>query len=665
MNFSATLEMDSDIGNPQTIKRNDLPNIILDPPITDRKKEVEVQSSLTEESLNDDNLPSLTAKDIQIQNDVLKKVADEFRLFAVESSIKMEHVERILKIFKPVCPILPLTYATFVNISKLKPYQIKTIEKKAKFVYFGIRRQLKNKINVNLHPENTEFKLQINVDGLPIFQSSGREFWPILGHINFSPSIYKPFVIALYFGRGKPPCLEQFLGEFIDEFNDIQENGFEVDGKKFRLSAWNFVCDIPARVYIKNIKGHTGYYSCERCNSRGFSLNHCTIFPFLHEERRTDMSFRLQIHPQHHKGESPLCRLRNIDLVKDFVMDNMHLVYLGLMKKLLCSYWSKSKYKTKLKAKDLDRLGERINNLNLQIPVEFQRTAMSWEDLQHWKATHFRFMVLYAGPFVLKNVLPSQLYRHFMLLHAAQRILNSQKLHLKECDLAQFYLERFCLAAQHIYGFTSQGMNMHVLGAHLVDDVRRFECTLDEMSAFKMENALGEIKRHLNSGFKPVEQHCRSVLEHELLDIGKPKMMPKPFEVLSFKQTKDDICIINKLKYSQFKLTAKSPNNVVLLKNGTIISIDNIFTTSNDFEDLEKIKVSGNIVDLDGPAYEYPTNSALFDIYRVKKTSDIQCTFLLEEIKKKMFFLNVVDSVSENENSSDLYVIPLLHSDRS
>ena len=29
------------------------------------------------------------------------------------------------------------------------------------------------------------------------------------------------------------------------------------------------VCDAPARQFIKCIKGHSGYYSCERCETKG------------------------------------------------------------------------------------------------------------------------------------------------------------------------------------------------------------------------------------------------------------------------------------------------------------------------------------------------------------------------------------------------------------
>ncbi|KAJ7996429.1 hypothetical protein DPEC_G00236980, partial [Dallia pectoralis] len=50
-------------------------------------------------------------------------------------------------------------------------------------------------------------KLQINVDGLPLFRSSSTQFWPILGFVQNLPN-HKPFVIALFAGNGKPELYE-------------------------------------------------------------------------------------------------------------------------------------------------------------------------------------------------------------------------------------------------------------------------------------------------------------------------------------------------------------------------------------------------------------------------------------------------------------------------
>lgn len=590
-----------------------------------------------------------------------KKCADDFRQFVVKNKMQINLVQGILNIFQPVCPNLPLSYSTFVDVKELEPFKVRDFDEKSKFAYLGIRRQLKSIINPDLHPDQTEFDVRINCDGLPLFRGSKNEFWPILGHILFDPPIYKPFVIAIYYGKGKPKDINSYLAEFIDEFNCMKNKGIYMGDKNFKFKSVIFVCDIPARVYLKQIKGHTGFSSCERCTIPGFSLKHRTIFPFLFYEKRTDTSFRSQKDPQHHKGVTPLCKLQGVDLVLDFVLDVMHLVYLGVMKKLLTHYWQPG-CPTKLSKDNFDRFSAIMMNLSAQIPKEFQRATRSLEDLSLWKATEFRLFLLYVGPFVMKGILPDQLYRHFMLLHVSLRILNSKKLFLQEANLAQFYLERFFLTAQHIYGFSCLGMNMHLLSS-LADEVRRFRRPLEELSAFAFENLLGGIKRRLRSGFKPLEQVCRGILEEELIDRVHAKF-PKNFEILSFQRYKDDFFAVKELKFRQFVITPKPPNNVVLLKDGTYVVIENIFTTSENFEHLENIKVRGKMLEIDGPAFMYPANSSLLDIYRVKMT-EIHQEFTFAEIDSKVILLNIFEKASEKQDYKNLYVVPFLHNGES
>lgn len=58
--------------------------------------------------------------------------------------------------------------------------------------------------------------LQINIDGLPIYESNNLNFWPVLGHfVNFE---YDPFVIGLYCGDKKPESSSDFLTMLIKDW---------------------------------------------------------------------------------------------------------------------------------------------------------------------------------------------------------------------------------------------------------------------------------------------------------------------------------------------------------------------------------------------------------------------------------------------------------------
>ncbi len=62
---------------------------------------------------------------------------------------------------------------------------------------------------------------------------------------------------------------------------------------------------------------------------------HCLTFPELDDVfLRTDATFRNQVHKNHHKGRSPLLHLK-INLISSFPLDYMHLVFLGVFKRLL------------------------------------------------------------------------------------------------------------------------------------------------------------------------------------------------------------------------------------------------------------------------------------------------------------------------------------------
>ena len=70
------------------------------------------------------------------------------------------------------------------------------------------------------------------------------------------------------------------------------------------------------------------------------------------------------------------------------------------------------------------------------VPREFARKPRSVSEILRWKATEFRFFLLYAGPVVLLDILPQALLSHFMLLFVAIRILACSKLAAEHCDYA-------------------------------------------------------------------------------------------------------------------------------------------------------------------------------------------------------------------------------------
>ena len=97
-------------------------------------------------------------------------------------------------------------------------------------------------------------EIDTNIDGVPLFKSSGGQFWPILVRLA-SPFVSDPFPVGIFYGDSQPSSLD-FLDEFVSEYKVLQQNGIIVNNTRLDFGIRAFVCDAPARAFIKNIKGH-------------------------------------------------------------------------------------------------------------------------------------------------------------------------------------------------------------------------------------------------------------------------------------------------------------------------------------------------------------------------------------------------------------------------
>ena len=140
-------------------------------------------------------------------------------------------------------------------------------------------------------------------------------------------------MIGLYAGPSKPANFNDLLRPFVLEMIDLINNGFDYQGLIIKISLIMFVCDAPARALIKATKSHTGYCACERCTVDGDFVGDHVVFLEINCSERTNESFRNRVHAEHHKGDSILELLPNLDMIKCFPLDSMHLVFLGVIKK--------------------------------------------------------------------------------------------------------------------------------------------------------------------------------------------------------------------------------------------------------------------------------------------------------------------------------------------
>lgn len=127
-------------------------------------------------------------------------------------------------------------------------------------------------------------------------------------------------------------------------------------------------------------------------------------------------------------------------MVKDVVLDYMHVVCLSCMRKLI-QFWVKRDSRSHLITKAcLLQISRKLCNLRKNVPLEFARLPRILSELPRWKATELRQFLLSTGPVVLKGELPLPLYNHFLCLHNAIKLLSSEPSHFeREVVLTQSY----------------------------------------------------------------------------------------------------------------------------------------------------------------------------------------------------------------------------------
>ena len=185
------------------------------------------------------------------------------------------------------------------------------------------------------------------------------------------------------------------------------------------------------------------------------------------------------------------------------------------------------------------------------MPSEFARRPRSLDELERWKATEFRQFLLYTGPVVLRNVVSKDLYQHFLCLSIAISILLDSD-HDKQnsyLEFAQELLHYFVENAKRVYGETFTVYNVHNL-KHLPEDVRHFNCSLNEISCFPFENYMQQLKKCVRNGQNPTIQVAKRL--GEIQDSGKSQPVSSNYSKVGIvaDSLKDSCFLLESNKYA-------------------------------------------------------------------------------------------------------------------
>jgi hypothetical protein len=269
-------------------------------------------------------------------------------------------------------------------------------------------------------------------------------------------------------------------------------------------------------------------------------------------------------------------------------------------------------------------LSDIILNFKRYITSDFARKPRTLFEVDRFKATEFRQLLLYTGVVALKDILSDDQYHNFLHLSCAIRILITPDVCIALNECAQNMLYDFVVSFGEIYGKEFITYNVHNL-IHLPSDVKNFGC-LDNFSAFPAESHMFQIKQKIciQSG-KPLQQLIKRLSEQDA-------KLNKTNNSGNLNMKKDYI----EIKCKTFTLSNKQPNNVCLLKNGKFLRITNILKKDG------LIYVTGQYLKLLSSFFKQPIDSINLGIYlcSLEDSSDsLTSSFAINHIFCKVMVL--------------------------
>jgi hypothetical protein len=283
-------------------------------------------------------------------------------------------------------------------------------------------------------------------------------------------------------------------------------------------------------------------------------------------------------------------------------------------------------------------------SMSLFISKEFARKPRGLEDVDRFKATELRQLLLYTGPVIFLKMLSRDKYIHFFSLSVTIRILCSKEYCVQLLDYTQSLLLYFVKNYGTLYGHQHISYNVHNL-VHLCYYVKLWG-PLDEFSAFKYENCMQKIKSKIRSSSRPLQQLINRCVEEDNLNttnVEKIYPIPKFSNITNANGGK----IIKSIQCKGFCLSRKAADNCCSLLDGTTISLTKIYSKSNQIYVIGKKYL--NVKSF----FHCPCDSLNIGIKQINELQYELITVPLSDIKSKCVKLPLYDE--------EAVVLPLLH----
>lgn len=570
--------------------------------------------------------------------DLCLEVKQRLAEWAVNFNIPQNAMNGLLPIFKSIPGLseMPKDVRTILKTGTTQHAQNLKIVSPGFYHHFGLGSAIDQHFRYTAISDTDVIKVVIGIDGLPLSKSSCSQFWPILGYIR--PLNNLVFPIGIYWGHEKPEDSNEFLRDFVNEVNTLMHFGIIINGITRQVEIDGFSLDAPAKSFVLKTKGHSGFDSCTRCIVEGEYLKNRTCFPYYPIAiKRTHNDYISRKYEEHHVGsEISILSELPINLTYLFGLDYMHLTCLGIMRKLIHLWIDKGPLNIRLPSLATKKLSSSLLSLRSSIPCEFSRKPRGLCDLNRFKATEFRQILIYTGPIVFKNVLNNDCYKHFMALNIAMTILLSNNMD-NYVEYAHNLLKYFVQNFEPLYGRHLMSFNVHGL-IHISDDYKKFG-SLDNIAAFPFENYLKQLKNMVRKHDKPLQQIIKRLNEKNSFEVKISDNNLIKCEELKHKHT-DGPLVENivgtqykKLYFKNIKIKVGSKADCYIInKSNEIIKVENIV----NLHETNKIIIIGKMFETKKAFYDNPTTSTFLNIYEVNNLSENYKCWTCDWIKTKI-----------------------------
>ena len=404
-----------------------------------------------------------------------------------------------------------------------------------RYAHFGLERvlthALRNLSKCDLRDDDgavvDKLQLWLSIDGVTKFKNSefAGEFWPIVLSVgNVAILKRKLYLVGVYYGtKNAITKSSAFANELLEE---TEKEYAALKGMPWRLvgdgtidiELCRIVADAPARAMLRGTVGHAGKEPCDRCKVRGTKPGTRVRLPVTGLDDvalRTDNDFRNPVNSNHHRFKNRCtCVFRSfpeLDLIALFILDAMHLVYIGVFKR----WWEwvfprkgeKVPTANVVHKTTLAQLSNKYVSWRNYSPCDFARSPRQMLK-EKWKATEWRQLLLYTGVPLLKECDVKDKYVvNLQYLMCAMRILSDPELCIVDSNLsiADDCIKKFVGYAVDLLTEEFAVYNVHVM-LHMVDDVRACKRPLDELTAFAPENFFGKLMKCVRAANKPLQQ---------------------------------------------------------------------------------------------------------------------------------------------------------------